>query len=79
MNNKEYPSQIVERPAAPTPTTPYALVTHMEKLEAKLAKAVEALRFLIEATTVTEANICITRALTDARAVLAELEKPNDI
>jgi Lar family restriction alleviation protein len=41
---------------------------------AKLAKAVEALRFLIEATTVPEANICITRALTDAQAVLAELE-----
>jgi hypothetical protein len=45
----------------------------------KLTKAVEALRFLSEATTVPEANICITRALTDARTVLAELEgKPNE-
>jgi hypothetical protein len=45
-----------------------------EVAEAKLAKAVEALRFLIEATTVPEANICITCALTDARALLAEID-----
>jgi hypothetical protein len=45
--------------------------------EVKLAKAVEALWSLIEATTVPEANICITRALTDARALLAELEKES--
>jgi len=59
-------------------TAGYAMKARAEAAEARLAKAVEALRMLVEASTVPEANICITRALADARATLAEIGGEDD-